>query len=320
VYHCVECGNYDECPECFKQRAKDTHENHSVNTSIEDEQQLDIGLLSHFISRSGNEYEMIKKGDKVSPRAASMISKRCWDLTKIDEEAVPNAYFEVTVMQLEGQHMSVGVGNQIFTQNQLLGYQQNSFGFCNNGQVTQNVGTNIQHFPPFGAGDTIGVGMLLDSFNMRRLFFTKNGEFLGCFNERVHVGMDCFPGVSITTTTCQSVKFSMNTAGPFQFDTKSIPDYRQSRQNLFEQLPVELIVKCLSFTTPQQILKFTYISKHFGSVASENAIWKRLFLRKWPLQNSNLKLKSWMKLFKRRLETEKRMIRERRMHVVRKKI
>jgi hypothetical protein len=152
VYHCVECGNYDECPECFKQRAKDTHENHSMNQSIEDEQQFDIGLLSHFISRSGNEYEMIKKGDKVSPRAASMISKRCWDITKIDEEAVPNAYFEVTVMQLEGQYVSVGVGNQIFVQNQLLGYQQNSFGFCNNGQVTQNVGTNIQHFPPFGAG------------------------------------------------------------------------------------------------------------------------------------------------------------------------
>jgi hypothetical protein len=169
-----------------------------MNLNIEDEQQFDIGLLSHFISRSGNEYEMIKKGDKVSPRAASMISKRCWDLTKIDEEAVPNAYFEVTVMQLEGQYVSVGVGNQIFVQNQLLGYQQNSFGFCNNGQVTQNVGTNIQHFPSFGAGnkskamitflklivfcltgDTIGVGMLLDSFNMRRLFFTKNGEYLG---------------------------------------------------------------------------------------------------------------------------------------------
>jgi hypothetical protein len=66
--------------------------------------------------------------------------------------------------------------------------------------------------------------------------------------------------VSITTTTCQSVKFSMNTAGPFQFDTKSIPDYRQNRRNLFEQLPAELIVKCLSFTTPQQILKFTYVS------------------------------------------------------------
>lgn len=153
VHHCVECGNYDECPECFKQCAKDTHETHSVNQSIEDEQQLDIGLLSHIISKSGSVYEMIKKGDKVSPRAASMISKRCWDITKIDEEAVPNAYFEVTVMQLEGQHMSVGVGNQIFVQNQLLGYQQNSFGFCNNGQVTQNVGTNTQQFPPFGAGN-----------------------------------------------------------------------------------------------------------------------------------------------------------------------
>jgi hypothetical protein len=110
----------------------------------------------------------------------------------------------------------------------------------------------------------------------------------------------------------------MNTAGPFQFDTKSIPDYRQSRQSLFEQLPVELIVKCLSFTSPQQVLKFFHISKWLSSVASDNAIWKRLFLLKWPLQNSNLKLKSWMTLYERRYEAEKRYEAEEAIHRVQK--
>jgi hypothetical protein len=112
----------------------------------------------------------------------------------------------------------------------------------------------------------------------------------------------------------------MNTAGPFQFDTKSIPDYRQNRRNLFEQLPAELIVKCLSKAAlmPQQVCEFFQISKLVSALASNNKIWKTLFLRKYPLQNSKLKLKSWMTLYQRRLKTEERMKLERRRHVIRK--
>eukprot|EP00029_Vermamoeba_vermiformis_P011690 TRINITY_DN649_c0_g3_i1.p1 TRINITY_DN649_c0_g3~~TRINITY_DN649_c0_g3_i1.p1 ORF type:complete len:498 (+),score=71.87 TRINITY_DN649_c0_g3_i1:308-1801(+) len=281
VYHCVECGNYDECPDCFKHVTNDTSTTDQSNQNNDSEYQLDIGLLSHVITKSGNNvYELTKRSKKKSPQAASMISRYCWDLSHIDTAPVHSAYFEVTVHQLAGQYMSVGVGNQIFVQNQLLGYQQNSFGYCNNGQVTQNVGTNMQLFPSYGTGDTIGVGMLLDSFNMRRLYFTKNGQFLGRFNERVHVGMDCFPGVSLTPNTCQQVKFTMNTTGPFEFDVASIPDYRTNRVNWFEQMPAELIVKCLSKAAqiPQQATNYFQISKMISSLAGNNAIWKPLFL------------------------------------------
>lgn len=154
VHHCVECGNYDECPECFV-HVTAVHEPLSVNHIIDDDlHQLDIGLLSHLITKSGNEYEMDKKGNNelATPRASSMISKRSWDLTKIDLEAVPSAYFEVTVLQLEGKHVVVGVADQNCAQNQLLGYQQNSFGYCCNGQVTHNIGTDMQFFPSFGTG------------------------------------------------------------------------------------------------------------------------------------------------------------------------
>lgn len=34
-------------------------------------------------------------------------------------------------------------------------------------------------FPTIQPGDTIGAGILMDSYNLRRLYFTKNGNMLG---------------------------------------------------------------------------------------------------------------------------------------------
>jgi hypothetical protein len=31
----------------------------------------------------------------------------------------------------------------------------------------------------YGKGDTIGVGVLFDSFNQRKAYFTKNGQYVG---------------------------------------------------------------------------------------------------------------------------------------------
>lgn len=33
-------------------------------------------------------------------------------------------------------------------------------------------------FAKYSNGDTVGVGLLLDSFNQRKLFFTKNGQLI----------------------------------------------------------------------------------------------------------------------------------------------
>ncbi len=149
VYHCVECGNYDECPSCFKQLVTDPP---AEEVSNDNEMQLDVGLLSHVITKSGNVYELNKRNNYKVLQAASMITTKCWDVSQIDSAPVPSAYFEVTFHHLEGQYVSVGVANQIFVQNQLLGYEQNSFGYCNNGHVTQNVGTNLQMLPSYGNG------------------------------------------------------------------------------------------------------------------------------------------------------------------------
>ncbi len=149
VYHCMECGFYDECSDCFK---RVTTETDPSNQNEDTEMQLDIGVLSRIITKSGNVFELNKQGERKPPQAASMITTKCWDVSQLDFAPVPSAYFEVTFHHLEGQYVSVGVGNQIFVQNQLLGYQQNSFGYCNNGQVTQDVGTNLQNFSAYGTG------------------------------------------------------------------------------------------------------------------------------------------------------------------------
>ncbi len=152
VYHCMDCGDYEECLDCFRPVKTEPETMKSLHENEDKEMQLDVGLLSRVITKYGNVFELNKQSECKPPQAASMITTKCWDVSQIDSAPVPSAYFEVTFHHLEGQYVSVGVGNQIFVQNQLLGYQQNSFGYCNNGQATQNVGTNSQNFSAYGTG------------------------------------------------------------------------------------------------------------------------------------------------------------------------
>jgi hypothetical protein len=141
---------------------------------------------------------------------------------------------------------------------------------------------------------------LYDSFNSRRLFFTKNGAMLGCFPAGIHKGMDCFPGVSFTNKS--EVSFTVNMAGPFKFDLQSIPNYRNEKTDRMSTVPAEIVAGILSYaaTKPIVALEMRYVNKAFSQIACENQIWKPLFLAKWPMQNSKLKLKSWLTLYKRR--------------------
>jgi hypothetical protein len=289
---------YEECEECCAGYSKREEPKKLTNLN---------SLVADHLSANGslkidsNTYTLISS-PKLCPNNASIISKRPWDLQNIETEPMPDAYFEVTFHEFnELSHVGIGVGNQIFTPVKLLGAQQNSFGYLNNGTISQNESKSYKNImPSFKPGDVVGAGILFDSFNQRRLFFTKNGSLIGMFPDRVHKGMDCFSGVSFTNNS--RVSFTINNNGPFLFDTSSFPNYRNDQTPYISQLPDEIVAACLNFAvrTPVETLEMRLVSKKFSKQALANQIWKSLFMQAWSLQNPNLKLRSWHNLFKSR--------------------
>ncbi len=149
VYHCVECGDYDECQYCGIEATK----NKSV--SQPQDMTMDLGFLpANILKKEGNKFSLSAINARKAPQATAVIANKHWDLSCIDDAPAANAYFEVTFTKLNDKEgkVSVGLGNQIFVQNQLLGYQQNSFGYMNTGVVSQNVGANPQQYPAYTIG------------------------------------------------------------------------------------------------------------------------------------------------------------------------
>jgi hypothetical protein len=250
---------YEECEECCAGYSKREEPKKLTNLN---------SLVADHLSANGslkidsNTYTLISS-PKLCPNNASIISKRPWDLQNIETEPMPDAYFEVTFHEFnELSHVGIGVGNQIFTPVKLLGAQQNSFGYLNNGMISQNESKSYKNImPSFKPGDVVGAGILFDSFNQRRLFFTKNGSLIGMFPDRVHKGMDCFSGVSFTNNS--RVSFTINNNGPFLFDTSSFPNYRNDQTPYISQLPDEIVAACLNFAvrTPVETLEMRLVSK-----------------------------------------------------------
>ncbi len=133
VYHCVECGIYDECGACVGEYLRDQRQ--SANQNSSSEISLNSSIFGDAFAVEGAKYTMKKK----TPQQASMITTQHWDLSKIETEPVPHAYCEFTFHNFNANsRVGVGIGNQIWGANQMLGYQQNSFGYFNNGMVSSN--------------------------------------------------------------------------------------------------------------------------------------------------------------------------------------
>jgi hypothetical protein len=267
TYYCPQC-DYRECGDCALPK--------TALTPVT-QMQLQVNLLSDFLKSNGPNHYQLTVSDMPCPSRMALIANRHWDLSQIDREPVP--HFEVTFSHFEADSLvSVGIGNQIFVQNQLLGYQQNTFGYLSSGEAAQNVGANVQLYSSYGQGtlglyqnsvfdshrlylgDTVGTGVLLDTFNRHRLFFTKNGQMIAMYSEPIHTGMDCFPGVSFTKTS--GVEFDMNMSGPFKFDVSAIPDYRKEKIDRFHLLPPEVWANCLTYASisPIQTLQLRLVS------------------------------------------------------------
>ncbi len=133
-------------------------------------------------------------------------------------------------------------------------------------------------------GDTIGVGIVIDSYNQRRLYFTKNGQLLDFYAQRVHIGMDCFPAVSFTRGS--GVEFEVKLTGPFKFDPNSLPNYRPDRVNRFESIPSEIMGICFAYvaTKPSQaaLLRRVRIESNVLTLGSNVSLgFKEMFRSCW---------------------------------------
>lgn len=132
IYYCPICDHV-ECSDCAMPATKKSNAD-LTNDFMRLEPQF---MKQYFTSNDVNHFKLsVKESQRTSPDLA-IKSNQAWDVSTIDLAPVPTAYFEVTFNKLKDTELvSVGVANQIFVQNKLLGDQQNSYGFFNNGKVS----------------------------------------------------------------------------------------------------------------------------------------------------------------------------------------
>ncbi len=151
VYHCVECGEYDECSKCFGAVAASPFaalgslvgaslqgQNNSPKKEVSNNvMSLNLNLVGGSFTRDPrpHAYRLITD-PKNFPKTASAIANRPWNLSQISQMPANDAYFEVTFDRFNNdEEVGIGIGNQIFVQNKYLGAQQNSFGYFKSGVV-----------------------------------------------------------------------------------------------------------------------------------------------------------------------------------------
>eukprot|EP00029_Vermamoeba_vermiformis_P010992 TRINITY_DN5939_c0_g1_i1.p1 TRINITY_DN5939_c0_g1~~TRINITY_DN5939_c0_g1_i1.p1 ORF type:complete len:355 (+),score=37.14 TRINITY_DN5939_c0_g1_i1:120-1067(+) len=129
TYHCLDCLEYVECSRCFK--APNTCGVHEA---------LDLKHFSDYLQHDEPKREISMKSDVIYPAKISLITDGYWDLSHISLAPANNAYFEVEFLSFGADSVvGIGVGNEIFTSHALLGNQQNSFAYYNNGELRKNL-------------------------------------------------------------------------------------------------------------------------------------------------------------------------------------
>ncbi len=214
------------------------------------------------------------------------------------------------------EQLTIGFSDQRFRAEQCLGQMQNSFAWHNTGTLGANF-DSIGKTSPFKQGDVIGCGVAFDSFNMRRIFITLNGEFLQFLEAKVSPAMDCFPTISFAG---KDIRLSYNFGtSPFVWDLSAWP--KSERQNFILTLPKETIAHIISVSSlsgiylvdltnsrsqyaahsmPFTTLCLARVNKLFNTLSTDNNIWRRLALDEFPNQNPNVKIRDWHKYCKKR--------------------
>jgi hypothetical protein len=149
------------------------------------------------------------------------------------------AYFEVTIMKhdhdcpslgnthhdLRHECIAIGLSTESFSlQGKMPGWDFESYGYhSDDGSMFHGRGTPPRRGQPsYGQGDVVGCGFHYASM---RIFFVKNGQFLGYEFDKVRedfVESGLYPTVGIDTKCPIFVNFG---AHPFRFDFKNIEHF-----------------------------------------------------------------------------------------------
>ncbi|KAJ2848565.1 hypothetical protein IWW36_003225 [Coemansia brasiliensis] len=135
-------------------------------------------------------------------------------------------YFEIRVVS-RGQcgYIGVGLSRAGLDSSRLPGWDPGSWGYHgDDGHGFAGAGSGTQYGPRYSTGDTAGCGL---DFAARRIFFTRNGLFLGYAFDTIDTSKKLFPTVGMRTPGEHIVaNFGRK---PFVFDIAAFVDAAQER-------------------------------------------------------------------------------------------
>jgi len=157
-------------------------------------------------------------------RGSSSSSRRRRRRTPVEVSLSMVCYFEIEIktessrracLDLEGGMTSIGLGTKSFPlDGKQPGWTRDSYGYHgDDGNKFHGGGLGRAYGPGFGAGDVVGCGL---NYHNNKVFFTKNGQFLGTAFVCHFYGQPLYPLVGIDSF--HSVEFNFGTQGPFRFD------------------------------------------------------------------------------------------------------
>lgn len=127
-------------------------------------------------------------------------------------------YFEIEIVRKTKEAMvCIGLSTADVSATRLPGHDVHSWGYHgDDGRVFPGPqGTTHEQFgPKFGEGDVVGCGF---DWKQGKMFFTKNGEFLGHASEEIDATLDLYPTVGLRKRPQVRVRGNFGQF-PFKFD------------------------------------------------------------------------------------------------------
>ncbi|KIP02849.1 hypothetical protein PHLGIDRAFT_78477 [Phlebiopsis gigantea 11061_1 CR5-6] len=135
-------------------------------------------------------------------------------------------YYEVEILQKGAKgHISIGFSSPEVRLTRLPGWERQSWGYhADDGWAFPGHKDGNPYGPTFDTGDVIGCGV---DFTKHKVFYTKNGNFLGLVFENVGKGVDVYPAIGLRHQS-ESIRVNFGHA-PFKF---AIEDHVQSQRDL----------------------------------------------------------------------------------------
>ncbi|KAH9855764.1 SPRY-domain-containing protein [Lenzites betulinus] len=138
-------------------------------------------------------------------------------------------YYEVEIVhKCPKGPISIGFSAPEVRLSRLPGWERNSWGYhADDGWAFPGHKDGISYGPTFDSGDVIGCGV---DFSQNRVFYTKNGSFLGMVFENVGKATEIYPCIGMRQTN-ESIRANFGSA-PFRF---AIEEYvRTQRDEVWE--------------------------------------------------------------------------------------